>query len=73
MNASGSQYFTAPNPLYNVSFQSGQLNNFSPTGTQTINGSLDVVFNNAVPEPASVALIGLGLMGLGLSCRLKQA
>ena len=71
LNAAGSQYFVAPNPFYNVSFQSGQLNNFSPTGTQIINGSLDVVF--AVPEPTSVALIGLGLLGLGLSRRRKQA
>jgi hypothetical protein len=71
LTTAGSGFFTAPNPFYNVSFQSGQLNNFSPTGTQVINGSLDVVF--AVPEPASVALIGLGLMGLGLSRRRKQA
>lgn len=70
LTAAGSQYFTAPNPFYNVSFQSGQLNNFSPTGTQVINGSLDVIF--AVPEPTSVALIGLGLLGLGLSRRRKQ-
>jgi hypothetical protein len=71
LTANGSQFFTAPNPFYNVSFQSGQLNNFIPVGTQEINGSLDVTF--AVPEPASVALIGLGLMGLGLSRRRKQA
>jgi len=62
----GKNFFIAPNPFYTLSFQSGQLNNFDPTGTQIINGSLDVVFSapGEVPEPASVGLLGLGMLGL---------
>jgi hypothetical protein len=69
----GDDFFISPAPFYNLSFQSGQLNNFTPTGTLAINGSLDVVFSNAeVPEPASLGLLGLGLLGLGFARRRKQ-
>ena len=71
LTAAGSDYFIAPVPFYEVSFQSGQLNNFEVAGTQTINGSLDVVFNR-VPEPSSIALVGLGLIGLAAGLRRRK-
>lgn len=68
----GSAFFTSPNPFFNLSFESGQLNNFAPTGTQEINGSLDVVFGR-VPEPATLALMGLGLLGMGATSRRRKS
>lgn len=66
LSAAGGMFFTQPFPFYNAVFNSGQLNNFDVSGTQVINGSMDLVFNRAeVPEPATLALVGLALLGVG--------
>jgi hypothetical protein len=68
----GKTYFTAPTSFYSFSFQSGDLNNFQVGLNQKITGSLNVVFGNAVPEPASIALVGLGLLGVAASRRKRK-
>ena len=72
LTADGSAFFTAPVPFYNLSAEGGLLARFNPTGTQTITGSLEVRFNNQVPEPESIALFGIGLAGLGLAMRRRK-
>jgi hypothetical protein len=70
LTATGSQFFILPVPFYNLTFESGQFNNFTPVGTQVINGSLDAVF--AVPEPGTLALLGLSLVGIGALRRNRK-
>lgn len=75
LSPQGSAYFINPSPFYLAVSVSGENESFNPTLTAgayqgIAQGDASAVFA-AVPEPTTVALLGLGLLGMGVSLRRR--
>ncbi|TFW30696.1 flocculation-associated PEP-CTERM protein PepA [Massilia horti] len=73
----GNAYFKLPQPFYGLAFD--EFNNTTqgfeatPSGLVAINQASGSIDFNRIPEPGSLALLGLGLLGAGLNFRRRRA
>ena len=74
LTAFGKTYFTSPDPFYMRVRSNGDTDGalVPPVGT-TLLATGDVSAEYMIPEPATLALVGLSLVGMGLARRRKTA
>ena len=69
LTAAGSGYFVAPNPFYLYTQVNGDIDGLTGTNPILITGDVSAVFLNKLPEPGTLALVGLAFVGLGYGRR----